>query len=335
MKRTIGDRQKEGISINTGLLALGNVISALGDESRKGAHVPYRDSKLTRLLQDSLGGNSHTLMLACVSPSDADYMKTLSTLKYAGRARNIQNRVEINHDYEGSPEELNFLRNKVSQLKMQISMLQKVTGDDQGRRLLYERDELARMHKFNQDVSAELAQVQSERDTLMAQLSPNHVISEAHPVIREYAETVQDLKLELAEAHSRIANLEATACISNNNSSSAMSTSTITVAGGNAADGPSRVLSGLEAFISNSTIVTSSTGHHQHQRDFIHKPIVTSSGRRRSKYVPIAHRVRTNHSSSSKRATRNKYTSDWTPIDSTSTEEMVADKDLVITNEVG
>ncbi|CDH48941.1 kif21a protein [Lichtheimia corymbifera JMRC:FSU:9682] len=330
LKRTIGDRQKEGISINTGLLALGNVISALGDESRKGAHVPYRDSKLTRLLQDSLGGNSHTLMLACVSPSDADYMKTLSTLKYAGRARNIQNRVEINHDYEGSPEELNFLRNKVSQLKMQISMLQKVTGDDQGRRLLYERDELARMHKFNQDVSAELAQVQSERDTLMAELSPNHVISEAHPVIREYAETVQDLKLELAEAHSRIANLEAAACISNN-SSSAMSTSTITVAGGDGS-GPSRALAGLEAFISNSTVVTSSTGHHHHQRDFIHKPIVTSSGRRRSKYVPIAQRIRTHHSSS-KRATRNKYTSDWTPVDSTSTEEMEADKDLMTTNE--
>lgn len=274
-------------------------------------------------------------MLACVSPSDADYMKTLSTLKYAGRARNIQNRVEINHDYEGSPEELNFLRNKVSQLKMQISMLQKVTGDDQGRRLLYERDELARMHKFNQDVSAELAQVQSERDTLMAQLSPNHVISEAHPVIREYAETVQDLKLELAEAHSRIANLEAAACISNN-SSSAMSTSTITVAGGGDTSGPSRALSGLEAFISNSTVVTSSTGHHHHhQRDFIHKPIVTSSGRRRSKYVPIAQRIRTHHSSSNKRATKNKYASDWTPIDSTSTEEMVTDKDLMTTNEVG
>ncbi|ORZ25619.1 P-loop containing nucleoside triphosphate hydrolase protein, partial [Absidia repens] len=98
LKRTnaLGDRQKEGISINTGLLALGNVISALGDETRRGTHVPYRDSKLTRLLQDSLGGNSHTLMLACISPSSSDYMETLNTLKYANRARNIQNRVEIN-----------------------------------------------------------------------------------------------------------------------------------------------------------------------------------------------------------------------------------------------
>ena len=74
-------------------LALGNVISALGDEKRKVSHVPYRDSKLTRLLQDSLGGNSQTLMLACVSPADRDFMETLNTLKYANRAKNIKNKV--------------------------------------------------------------------------------------------------------------------------------------------------------------------------------------------------------------------------------------------------
>ena len=74
-------------------LSLGNVISALGDKSKKGSHVPYRDSKLTRLLQDSLGGNSKTLMIACVSPSDRDFMETLNTLKYSNRARNIKNKV--------------------------------------------------------------------------------------------------------------------------------------------------------------------------------------------------------------------------------------------------
>ena len=64
LKRTgaTGDRAKEGISINCGLLALGNVISALGDTSRRVSHVPYRDSKLTRLLQDSLGGNSRYII---------------------------------------------------------------------------------------------------------------------------------------------------------------------------------------------------------------------------------------------------------------------------------
>ena len=66
LKRTgaTGDRAKEGISINCGLLALGNVISALGDTSRRVSHVPYRDSKLTRLLQDSLGGNSRYILIA-------------------------------------------------------------------------------------------------------------------------------------------------------------------------------------------------------------------------------------------------------------------------------
>jgi hypothetical protein len=98
LKKTnaVGDRAREGISINAGLLALGNVISALGDESKRGQFVPYRDSKLTRLLQDSLGGNSQTLMLACVSPAASNQNETLSTLKYANRAKNITNKVIIN-----------------------------------------------------------------------------------------------------------------------------------------------------------------------------------------------------------------------------------------------
>uniref|UniRef100_A0A8C9VBB8 Kinesin family member 4 n=1 Tax=Scleropages formosus TaxID=113540 RepID=A0A8C9VBB8_SCLFO len=93
-----GDRLKEGISINRGLLSLGNVISALGEESKKGTFVPYRDSKLTRLLQDSLGGNSHTLMIACVSPADSNVEETINTLRYADRARKIKNKPVVNVD---------------------------------------------------------------------------------------------------------------------------------------------------------------------------------------------------------------------------------------------
>uniref|UniRef100_A0A2S2QRQ4 Kinesin-like protein KIF21A n=1 Tax=Sipha flava TaxID=143950 RepID=A0A2S2QRQ4_9HEMI len=120
LKRTgaTGDRAKEGISINCGLLALGNVISALGDRSRKALHVPYRDSKLTRLLQDSLGGNSRTVMIACVSPSDRDFMETLNTLKYANRARNIQNKVVVNQDK--SSRTIQFLRQEIQQLQLEI-----------------------------------------------------------------------------------------------------------------------------------------------------------------------------------------------------------------------
>lgn len=73
---------KEGININMGLLALGNVISSLTSD-KKNIHVPYRDSKLTRILQDSLGGNSNTIMIACVSPASSNYEESLNTLKYA------------------------------------------------------------------------------------------------------------------------------------------------------------------------------------------------------------------------------------------------------------
>ncbi|XP_032679944.1 osmotic avoidance abnormal protein 3-like [Odontomachus brunneus] len=91
-----GDRLKEAASINLSLSALGNVISALA--AGNGRHVPYRDSKLTRLLRDSLGGNARTLMIACVSPSDVDAEETLSTLRYAARARCIKNKPVVNED---------------------------------------------------------------------------------------------------------------------------------------------------------------------------------------------------------------------------------------------
>ncbi|CAD5219724.1 unnamed protein product [Bursaphelenchus okinawaensis] len=99
LKRTgaTGERAKEGICINCGLLALGNVINALTNPKK--GHVPYRDSKLTRLLQDSLGGNSRTLMVACASPNDVDFAETLNTLNYASRTKAIKNKVVANKDH--------------------------------------------------------------------------------------------------------------------------------------------------------------------------------------------------------------------------------------------
>lgn len=95
-----GARLKEGIKINLSLTALGNVISALVDQATTGKakHIPYRDSKLTRLLQDSLGGNTKTVMVAAVGPADYNYDETLSTLRYANRAKNIKNKPSINED---------------------------------------------------------------------------------------------------------------------------------------------------------------------------------------------------------------------------------------------
>ncbi|KNE61495.1 hypothetical protein AMAG_06314 [Allomyces macrogynus ATCC 38327] len=127
-----GARAREGIAINSGLLALGNVISALGDEARleKGGtvHVPYRDSKLTRLLQDSLGGNSQTLMLACVSPADSNFQETLNTLKYANRARNIKNKVTVNQTVAANSVEVQQLRTQITRLKLELAALREQYG---------------------------------------------------------------------------------------------------------------------------------------------------------------------------------------------------------------
>ncbi|KAG2464027.1 KIF4 protein, partial [Polypterus senegalus] len=108
-----GDRLKEGININRGLLSLGNVISALGDESKKGSFVPYRDSKLTRLLQ---GGNSHTLMIACVSPADSNMEETINTMRYADRARKIKNKPVVNVDPRAA--EMQRLKQQVQELQV-------------------------------------------------------------------------------------------------------------------------------------------------------------------------------------------------------------------------
>ncbi|RCI02145.1 hypothetical protein CU098_008136, partial [Rhizopus stolonifer] len=126
LKRTAaeGDRRKEGININAGLLALGNVISALSDPSKKPTHIPYRDSKLTRLLQDSLGGNSTTLMIACVSSAEINVTETVNTIKYAYRARNIRNKAERNETEEWmTNDNADHLRQIISKLKAEVKSL--------------------------------------------------------------------------------------------------------------------------------------------------------------------------------------------------------------------
>nr|XP_006816577.1 PREDICTED: kinesin-like protein KIF18A-like [Saccoglossus kowalevskii] len=91
-----GARFREGANINKSLLALGNCINALANPKNKGQHIPYRDSKLTRLLKDSLGGNCRTVMIAAVSPSHLTFDDTYNTLKYADRAKNIRSNLKSN-----------------------------------------------------------------------------------------------------------------------------------------------------------------------------------------------------------------------------------------------
>ncbi|KYO21938.1 kinesin-like protein KIF18A [Alligator mississippiensis] len=91
-----GARFREGANINRSLLALGNVINALADPKSKKQHIPYRNSKLTRLLKDSLGGNCRTIMIAAVSPSSMFYDDTYNTLKYANRSKDIKSSLKSN-----------------------------------------------------------------------------------------------------------------------------------------------------------------------------------------------------------------------------------------------
>ncbi|XP_025215294.1 kinesin-like protein KIF27 isoform X2 [Theropithecus gelada] len=117
-----GERFKESIQINSGLLALGNVISALGDPRRKSSHIPYRDAKITRLLKDSLGGSAKTVMITCVSPSSSNFDESLNSLKYANRARNIRNKPTVNF----SPES-----DRIDEMEFEIKLLREALQSQQ------------------------------------------------------------------------------------------------------------------------------------------------------------------------------------------------------------
>ncbi len=130
-----GARLKEGAAINKSLTVLGQVINALAEGK---PHIPYRDSKLTRLLQNSLGGNSHTMMVAAISPASDNYDETLSTLNYANRAKNIKNVTKRNEDV--SQQIIRELRGEIDSLRAALEAAQAglpvggtVTAEEQAR----------------------------------------------------------------------------------------------------------------------------------------------------------------------------------------------------------
>ncbi|KAM3877962.1 LOW QUALITY PROTEIN: kinesin-like protein KIF21B [Diretmus argenteus] len=218
LKRTgaTGDRAREGISINCGLLALGNVISALGDQTKKGGHVPYRDSKLTRLLQDSLGGNSRTLMIACVSPSDRDFMETLNTLKYANRARNIKNKVVVNQDK--TSQQISAMRAEIARLQMELMEYKagkRVAGEDgvEGFSDLYQENTM--LQRENDTMRLRVKAMQETIDhlnTRVTHLLANEVNTlltksgegneEIGTLIQKYIREVEEMRSKLLESES-------------------------------------------------------------------------------------------------------------------------------------
>nr|XP_035930335.1 kinesin-like protein KIF21A isoform X16 [Halichoerus grypus] len=223
LKRTgaTGERAKEGISINCGLLALGNVISALGDKSKRATHVPYRDSKLTRLLQDSLGGNSQTIMIACVSPSDRDFMETLNTLKYANRARNIKNKLMVNQDR--ASQQINALRSEITRLQMEL--MEYKTGkriiDEEGVESINDMfHENAMLQTENNNLRVRIKAMQETVDALRTRITQlvsdqaNQVLArtgegneEISNMIHSYIKEIEDLRAKLLESEAVNENL--------------------------------------------------------------------------------------------------------------------------------
>uniref|UniRef100_A0A8C7YHC7 Kinesin family member 21A n=1 Tax=Oryzias sinensis TaxID=183150 RepID=A0A8C7YHC7_9TELE len=224
LKRTgaTGDRAKEGISINCGLLALGNVISALGDRSKRSSHVPYRDSKLTRLLQDSLGGNSQTVMIACISPSDQDFMETLNTLKYANRARNIKNKVMVNQDK--ASQQISALRTEIARLQIELMEYKtgkRMIGEDgvesfsdmyhENSMLQTENSNLrVRVKAMQETIDAQrarLTQLLSDQANMALARAGEGGTEEIGNMIQSYIQEIEDLRAKLLESEAVNENL--------------------------------------------------------------------------------------------------------------------------------
>lgn len=137
-----GERMKEGISINSGLFSLSKVVMALSEDQK---HIPFRDSKLTRLLKDSLGGNSLTLMIACISPCEANIEETINTLNYASFARNIKVKPKRNFqedEVESLKRENNELKEKINMLEDNSTMLNEIKKLNRINKLLKDKVKL-------------------------------------------------------------------------------------------------------------------------------------------------------------------------------------------------
>lgn len=233
-----GDRAKEGISINAGLASLGKVISQLSSKQGSG-HISYRDSRLTRLLQDSLGGNAITFMVACVTPAVFHLSETLNTVTYAQRARAIQSKPEIQQTSEDGDKQaaIDRLRAEVSFLREQIRRTE-TNGDrgldrseraDRGRGLENElQSQLMDMQEnynaLSQRHAKLIAEITKSRDGEDAEtpilneaiganaserIKRSNSFAEAvEQVVMEYEKTIQSLESSLSKTRSSLASTE-------------------------------------------------------------------------------------------------------------------------------
>jgi kinesin family protein 13 len=166
----VGERLKEGSNINKSLTTLGLVISALADSSGKvkAKFVPYRDSVLTWLLKDNLGGNSKTVMIATLSPSADNYEETLSTLRYADRAKRIVNHAVINEDPNARI--IRELREEVDMLKQMLKDAQSLKAPDLRERLQESEKIMKEMSKTWEEKLRETEQIHYERHAALEKM---------------------------------------------------------------------------------------------------------------------------------------------------------------------
>ena len=226
LKRTAasGDRVREGISINSGLHALGNVISTVSDpaKARRAMHIPYRDSKLTRLLQDSLGGNAHTLMLACVSSLEMNVNETLNTLHYAQRARHIRNTAERNQTEPGWGN-VEYLQGQVLRLRKELELVRSsnelilaspeqkapsMFSSDAEQELLAWQEKYSALSRKNVQLTAELIHMDRQLAQRGASVPAGDFLASAEPVIVEYEKTVDSLEGQLNVLKASLASSE-------------------------------------------------------------------------------------------------------------------------------
>lgn len=235
-----GERAKEGISINAGLASLGKVISQLSSR-QAGSHVSYRDSKLTRLLQDSLGGNAITYMIACVTPAEFHLSETLNTVQYAQRARAIQSKPRIQQVEEGDKQALiDRLKAEVAFLREQIRSAERANGDRRNPAGASERSErpterevelqnqlldaqegyttlsqrharlIAEMAKARDNEAAENQRVDDSGDSATERLNRSNSFAHAvEQVVMEYEKTIQSLEQSLSSTRTTLSNTEA------------------------------------------------------------------------------------------------------------------------------
>ncbi|KAF2761781.1 kinesin family protein-like protein [Pseudovirgaria hyperparasitica] len=232
-----GERAREGISINAGLASLGKVISQLSSRAA-GSHVSYRDSKLTRLLQDSLGGNAITYMVACINPAEFHLSETLNTVQYAQRARAIQSKPQIQQVNEDGDKQavIDRLRAEVSFLRDQIRLSEKTE-----RRNNAPQERAERQHEREKDMQNQLLDIQenynalSQRhakliseiskarddsedtpmlkdaigDSALERLKRSNSFAEAvESVVLEYEKTIQSLESSLSTTRSSLSSSE-------------------------------------------------------------------------------------------------------------------------------